>query len=65
MLDDFAMIPAGIALLLKMIPEEVMEECRDKTRLQSRKKEPKSWVTGVVVVLIWLLVIYVMVRIIR
>ena len=65
MLDDFVIIPAGIALLLKMIPQEVMEECRDKARLQSKKKEPKSWITGLVIVLIWLLVIYVVVRIIR
>jgi hypothetical protein len=65
MLDDFVIITAGIALLLKMIPQEVMEECRDKARLQSKKKEQKSWVTGGVVVLILLLVIYVMVRIIR
>jgi uncharacterized membrane protein YkvA (DUF1232 family) len=64
-LDDLIIVPAGIALLLKMIPKEVMEECREKARSQSEQKNPKNWIAGLVIVLIWLLAIYVMVRIIR
>jgi len=63
-LDDLIIVPAGIVLLLKMTPREVMEECREKARSQSKKKEPKSWIAGLVIVLIWLLTIYVVVRII-
>ena len=63
-LDDLIIVPAGIVLLLKMIPREVMEECREKVRLQSKKKEPKSWVSGLVIVLIWLLAICVVVKIV-
>ncbi len=63
-LDDLVIVPAGIALLLKMIPKEVMEECREKARLQSGNKNPKNWIAGLVIVLIWLLTIYVVVRII-
>jgi uncharacterized membrane protein YkvA (DUF1232 family) len=64
MLDDLVIVPAGIVLLLKMIPREVMEECREKARVQSKKKEPKSWIARLVIVLIWLLTIYVVVKII-
>jgi len=28
--DDLILVPAGIYLVLKMIPEEVLEECRKK-----------------------------------
>lgn len=29
-LDDLLLVPAGLALAVKMIPKEVMEECRKK-----------------------------------
>src|SRR4030067_3713534 len=31
-LDDLVLIPLGVALALKMIPAEVMAECRDQAR---------------------------------
>jgi uncharacterized membrane protein YkvA (DUF1232 family) len=63
-LDDLIIIPVGIVLFLKMIPKEVMEECREKARSQSGNKNPKNWIAGVIMVLIWLLTIYGVVRII-
>jgi uncharacterized membrane protein YkvA (DUF1232 family) len=62
-LDDLIIVPAGIVLLLKMIPEEVMEESRQNARVLSEQKKPKNWIAGLVIVLIWLLAIYAMVRI--
>jgi uncharacterized membrane protein YkvA (DUF1232 family) len=62
-LDDLIIVPAGIALLLKMIPRQVMEECRQKARSQSEQKSPKNWIAGLIIVLIWMLAIYAMVRI--
>jgi len=63
-LDDLIIVPAGIVLLLKMIPKEVMEECREMARSLSEQKKPKNWTAGLVVVLIWVLGIYVMVKIV-
>ena len=31
--DDFILVPMGIILLIKMIPKEVMEECREKAKV--------------------------------
>ena len=60
-LDDLIIIPAGISLSLKMIPKEVLEECREKA-----KSEPVSgksrWVAAFIIVLIWLLVAYIVLR---
>jgi uncharacterized membrane protein YkvA (DUF1232 family) len=57
-LDDFIILPAGIALLIKIIPREVLEECRAKAQTDLLRNKSKNWVVGVIIVLIWLLVIY-------
>jgi len=57
-LDDLIIIPAGISLSLKMIPKEVLEECREKAKYELRNGKPKNWVAAVIIVLIWLLVVY-------
>jgi uncharacterized membrane protein YkvA (DUF1232 family) len=31
-LDDLVIVPAGIALLMKMIPKDVLQECREKAQ---------------------------------
>ncbi len=31
-LDDLIIIPAGISLSLRMVPKEVLEECREKAK---------------------------------
>jgi len=57
-LDDLIIIPAGISLSLKMIPKEVLEECREKANYELRNSKPENWVAAVIIVLIWLLVVY-------
>jgi uncharacterized membrane protein YkvA (DUF1232 family) len=61
-LDDLIIVPAGIALLVKMIPKEVLEECREKARSQSISKKTKSWTGAMMIVMIWLSAIYVTLR---
>lgn len=58
--DDFILIPAGIALAVQMIPREVLQECREKA-----KSEPlgKNWAAAVVVLVIWAISLYIVVRI--
>jgi uncharacterized membrane protein YkvA (DUF1232 family) len=56
-LDDLIIIPLGIYLSLKMIPEEVMAECRVKAQNQVDLDGPNKWVTSAVIVTIWILVI--------
>ncbi len=58
-LDDLIIIPAGISLSLKMIPKEVLEECRD--RVESVEKT-KNWTAAFIIILIWLLLVYLFLR---
>ncbi len=57
-LDDLIIIPAGIALLIKIIPRDILEECRAKAQSDVLNRKSKNWVAGVIIVLIWLLAVY-------
>jgi len=64
-LDDLILIPAGVALLIKMIPRDILEECRAKAHqsdLLNRKS--KNWVAAAIIVFIWLLIIYLALRLV-
>ncbi len=62
-LDDLILIPAGIILLIKMIPKEIIEECREKAKSQQGTIKGKHWVAAAFIVLIWLVSIYFTMRI--
>jgi len=61
-LDDLVIVPAGIALLIKMIPREIMEECRSKSRSQPLSGK-KNWVAASIIFFIWMSVIFFLIRI--
>jgi len=52
-LDDLILIPLGIALVIKLIPAEVLQDCLGKAASTMRAGKPKNWVAGVIIILIW------------
>ncbi len=50
-LDDLILIPAGIALALRLIPPEVMATAR--TRAESSLARPNPWWMTLLVILVW------------
>jgi uncharacterized membrane protein YkvA (DUF1232 family) len=51
-LDDLIIVPLGMALVLRMIPPEVLIDCREKAKeIQER---PRSWVAASIIVAIWI-----------
>jgi uncharacterized membrane protein YkvA (DUF1232 family) len=52
-LDDLVLIPLGVFLALKMIPTEVMVECRLKAREVMAQGKPVNKLAAAVIVLIW------------
>jgi uncharacterized membrane protein YkvA (DUF1232 family) len=56
-LDDLVIIPLGVYLALKMIPAEVMVECRFKAREMMAQDRPVNNVAAAVIVVIWLAVV--------
>ncbi len=54
-LDDLIIVPAGIALVLKLIPPEVMDEAR----LTASAKNPErslGWIGAGIIIFVWLLI---------
>jgi uncharacterized membrane protein YkvA (DUF1232 family) len=68
-LDDLIIAPLGIALAIRMIPPQVMAECREKAQAAVGQGRPTSWAAAAVIVVIWLLaaalVVVVVWRIVR
>ena len=61
--DDLIIVPAGIFLALKMIPKEVLEECRERARSEPIAGKAK-WIATLVIISVWLLVLYFLIRLI-
>lgn len=53
--DDLLLVPLGIALVLKMIPPEVMAESRAKAQTALAPDRPTNWGVAVVIVAVWML----------
>jgi len=54
-LDDLILIPLGIALLLKVIPSEVIAECRERAAVAMAGGKPTNWIAAGIIVAIWVL----------
>ena len=54
-LDDLVVVPLGVALVLKMIPAEVMAECRAKASEVIKEGKPVNRIAAVVIISVWLL----------
>jgi uncharacterized membrane protein YkvA (DUF1232 family) len=57
-LDDLLLVPLGVALAVKMIPEEVLSESRRRAReMMERGERPVSRAAAVVIVVLWLVLL--------
>lgn len=55
-LDDLIIVPLGIALALKMIPQPVITECRERAEEIRKQGKPTNWLTGALFIIIWVLI---------
>lgn len=56
-LDDLLLIPLGVWFTIKLIPENILDECRAKAQDTFKEGKPKSWAGAIVIILIWAAVI--------
>jgi uncharacterized membrane protein YkvA (DUF1232 family) len=54
-LDDLILVPAGMALVLKLIPGEVMAEALEKSKCVEAIGSVPKWIGAAIIVLIWLI----------
>jgi uncharacterized membrane protein YkvA (DUF1232 family) len=54
-LDDLILVPLGIALALKLVPANVMAECRAQAQAEGDADRPAGRLAALVIVGVWLL----------
>ena len=53
--DDLILIPLGVVIALKMIPEEVMTECRERSQEIMLQGKPVNRIAAIVIIAIWII----------
>ena len=61
-LDDVLILPAFIALTIKLVPPEVMKECKEKAKDLWKDGKPKGWKYAVPIIAIWILIIALVIK---
>ncbi len=59
LLDDLVIVPLGTLLAIKMVPKDVLAECREKARNAMEVDAPKRtrYLVAAIVIAIWCLVL--------
>ena len=55
-LDDLVLVPAGIALVIRMIPPTVLAEARQRARFEAATGRQTGTFAAIVIVVIWLVI---------
>ena len=61
-LDDLIILPAMVALTVRLIPAEVMAACRAEAEGMWQNGKPKRWYYALPIVAVWLLIVFLIVR---
>lgn len=62
LLDDVILLPGLIAVVIKLIPADIFEECRIEAAGLWVNGKPKKWYFALPIVFIWLLVVFMIVK---
>lgn len=64
LLDDLLLVPLGIALALKSIPEDVRDamHAQAESELDEKKNLKSNWIAAAIIVLIWLLAAFLILK---
>ena len=57
-LDDLILLPLGIALVIRLIPQEIMQECHARATAEFALGRTKTKTAAVVVILAWVIVFF-------
>lgn len=61
-LDDLILLPMGIAIAIKLVPSDVLTECRIKAAAEMQEGSTTSWIAAAVVIMIWVVLALIVVN---
>ena len=61
-LDDLIILPMMVALTVKLIPREILEQCRTESEDLWQNGKPRKFIYAFPIVAIWLLILIIIVR---
>jgi uncharacterized membrane protein YkvA (DUF1232 family) len=61
-LDDLILLPFLIYISLKLIPKEIMDECREQAKDLWKDGKPKKWYYAIPIVILYLVIIGIVVK---
>lgn len=61
-LDDVILLPSLAALAIRLIPPEVFDKCREEADGLWVGRKPKKWYFALPIVLLWLLIMYLIIK---
>jgi uncharacterized membrane protein YkvA (DUF1232 family) len=61
-LDDLIILPVLIYFVIKLIPKNILEECKEEAKHLWKNEKPKKWYYGIPIIIIWLLVIVIIIK---
>lgn len=61
-LDDVLLLPALIALTIRLIPKEVWKRCQSESENMWVDGKPKKWYFAIPIIFIWLLILWLIVK---
>ena len=61
-LDDIILLPALVALIIRLIPPEVFTECRKEAENLWEGGKPKRWYYALPIILVWLIIVFLIIR---
>lgn len=64
LLDDIILLPILIALTIKFIPSEILEQCKIESRDLWGSGKPKKWYFSIPIIFIWLILLLLIIKLI-
>lgn len=61
-LDDVILLPLLVALTVKRIPADIFAQCREQAQGLWADGKPKKWYYAIPIVIVWLLLVYLVVK---
>lgn len=62
LLDDLIILPALITLTVRLIPDDIMQVCREEAKSLWADGKPKKWRYAIPVIFVWALVVFLIIK---